>query len=480
MPTVPKSFNIIAGVPPFTFQFVSNVPCVSFSPTSGTSSLRTINSLVTFTDSNCYNAAVLSLNVIDSKGCTSTLPLTISDPCDSLILNPVTFTAPYTFNVTGTANSDITFDWEYDNQLFVLQSSSGSSNSAQLKLGLRPNLSSLPPNTRVSVVATDSSGCTKTEEILVPFCIPQAENIVINMYNIDGTYSSSLFTVPNPTSCPGAVFNWTTLGVSLPQLFNYSQNGNNVKFTAPLSVVPGTYTGQYSVRTSQGVRSTFGTITFIIHPSNTSKTIFIPSQTISLSCATVSGNTISINIENELVVSPGAEVDWSSFAVIGPPDPVSSSITLTTDINGDHIIEYLVPNPIVNDIIPWTICDTNGVCADAVIYTITSCVTPPTAVNDSVIVSCNSTTNINVLNNDSGGSSAPDPTTVSIVTPPTKGTLTILPDGTLNYTPFNIKVTSDSFTYRFKNLFGEQSNTATVTITVICAGVDTTINLCSS
>ena len=109
--------------------------------------------------------------------------------------------------------------------------------------------------------------------------------------------------------------------------------------------------------------------------------------------------------------------------------------------------------------------------------------TAPIATNDTApaILEDAGTTNIDVLANDTDTNL--DPTSLTITTPPTKGTATPLPDGTINYQPNPNANGADSFTYRICDT-GGLCATATVTVTItpvndqptFTAGPDITIN----
>ncbi|UTJ07929.1 tandem-95 repeat protein [Arcobacter roscoffensis] len=87
----------------------------------------------------------------------------------------------------------------------------------------------------------------------------------------------------------------------------------------------------------------------------------------------------------------------------------------------------------------------------------------PDAVDDTKSLSENSAININVLNNDTDPDN--DTLTVTSVTQPTNGTVSINSDGTIKYTPNSEYIGNDSFTYTISDGNGG-TDTATVTLTV--------------
>ncbi|MFN9715688.1 MAG: Ig-like domain-containing protein, partial [Planctomycetota bacterium] len=91
---------------------------------------------------------------------------------------------------------------------------------------------------------------------------------------------------------------------------------------------------------------------------------------------------------------------------------------------------------------------------------------PPVAVGDSYWVSVSTPQMLDVLANDLDVDSLIDPTSIEIVQPPSHGTATPLPDGTVRYTPNAGYRGVESFTYRVQDSLGLFSNAATVQLRV--------------
>jgi hypothetical protein len=96
----------------------------------------------------------------------------------------------------------------------------------------------------------------------------------------------------------------------------------------------------------------------------------------------------------------------------------------------------------------------------------------PTAQDDSLTVSAGSSATVDVAANDSASQSSLDLTSVTLVTQPTLGTVTVNGDGTVTYTSTGTTAGTDSFQYTIKNAAGVVSNIATVSVTITSA--DTT------
>ena len=125
-----------------------------------------------------------------------------------------------------------------------------------------------------------------------------------------------------------------------------------------------------------------------------------------------------------------------------------------------------------DDSFTYTVDDTSG--ATSNIATVNISVQPtgfnvaPVASDDTASTAPGTPVNVNVIANDSDADGTIDPTTVTVVTPPGKGSAIPNPDGTVTFTPnalFNTGGT-DFFTYTVDDDGGATSNEATVTITV--------------
>ena len=91
---------------------------------------------------------------------------------------------------------------------------------------------------------------------------------------------------------------------------------------------------------------------------------------------------------------------------------------------------------------------------------------PPVAVDDSTFTFKNEPLNINILGNDSDSDGTLDPSSVQIAGQPTTGTVEVLADGTVTYTPATDFFGEDSFAYVVSDNLGTTSNVAEVLIRV--------------
>jgi uncharacterized repeat protein (TIGR01451 family) len=138
--------------------------------------------------------------------------------------------------------------------------------------------------------------------------------------------------------------------------------------------------------------------------------------------------------------------------------------TVTITGGGTGVTYQPSPNYNGPDSFSYTISDQNGGSATTTVsITVTSVNDVPAATADSATVVEDGATDVPVLGNDSGLGDGP--VTVTITTPPTHGTATVNPDGSVHYTPAPDYNGPDSFGYTVTDGDG-QTATATVSVTV--------------
>ncbi|WP_257669673.1 Ig-like domain-containing protein [Parapedobacter tibetensis] len=157
-----------------------------------------------------------------------------------------------------------------------------------------------------------------------------------------------------------------------------------------------------------------------------------------------------------------------------PLDPTTVTIT-TPPTNGTVAVDPVTgditytPNPgyTGSDTFQYTVKDENSMPSDPVTVMITVAEPePPVANDDTAETLAETAVTIPVLNNDEEGDAPIDSATVTIVTPPTNGTVTVNTDGTVVYTPNPGFIGEDTFTYTVEDENGNPSNTATVVVQV--------------
>ena len=90
----------------------------------------------------------------------------------------------------------------------------------------------------------------------------------------------------------------------------------------------------------------------------------------------------------------------------------------------------------------------------------------PVATNDSATVEPGTAVGINVLGNDTDSNGNLDENSITLVSQPANGTISVNADGTVTYTHDGSATTNDSFTYQVADDDGELSNVATVNLSI--------------
>ena len=161
-------------------------------------------------------------------------------------------------------------------------------------------------------------------------------------------------------------------------------------------------------------------------------------------------------------------LDLSSILIISAP------ASGTVIVNNGGTVDYTHDgSATTSDLFSYTINDNNGSVSNtgSVAITITaSTPTPsnnvPVINNDSFTVTKGSTTQLDLAANDFDAEGGLDISSITIVTAPANGTVTINANGTVDYTHDASATTSDSFTYTIKDNSGAVSDAGDVSITI--------------
>ncbi len=171
----------------------------------------------------------------------------------------------------------------------------------------------------------------------------------------------------------------------------------------------------------------------------------------------------------------GEDIDIDILANDTDPDGAidDTSVTIDTNpsngtvtVNPDGSVTYVADDGFVGtDTFTYTVCDdgTPTECDTASVDVIVSANQGPDAVDDGATVDEDDTVTIDVLTNDSDPEGGP--LTVTSAGPAGNGTVSVNPDGTIDYTPDPDWNGTDTFTYTVCDEAGNCS-TATVTVTV--------------
>jgi hypothetical protein len=161
----------------------------------------------------------------------------------------------------------------------------------------------------------------------------------------------------------------------------------------------------------------------------------------------------------------------------GKPDPATATVTIastptngTVSVQTDKTVLYTPNfNFFGTDSFTYTVTDSEGGVSNAasVTITVTAVNDLPVAVADTVTTNEDTAVVVAVLTNDTDVEGAPGASaTVTIVSNPAHGAVSVETDKTVLYTPNSNFFGTDSFTYTVTDSEGGVSNAATVTVTV--------------
>lgn len=483
MINVPKIISWTGEDGPYQYIFTSDTVGVTFSNTSGTTTATTVQTIISYPDEATIDTAVITLTVTPACGTPSTYTVSVDNPCDDLTLSAVSYRKDgndhvFTVNSASPNCTSTTFTWLYDTSIWTQVSMLPAAFSSTLRLQQATSLT--PSQSAVVVTATDCNNCVKTSLYNFTLCRPTARTLVFNLYiKPDGTYTTEGKVIGDPENCVDFTPDWSTFSYSVPSGITITQNSNFITVAAASTLTAQTYNGTYTVEGTNGIESIPGEIIIHLHDEGRNGTMWAPDKLERLDCGVAQGDVVAIAITG-LTLATGTTPNWNSFQLVTPPTPLGSvNATISFGLDGTPYIMYTVPVAFSADVIAWTMADQNNIYMSTVTYTVTTCVSAPTAVNDTATVACGSTTNINILNNDLGNGSPIDQGTVQITEGPTVGSYSLnTTTGVITYVAPAGVATTDTIKYKVKNTSGEWSNEATLTITIICAGTNKTVVVC--
>jgi len=147
---------------------------------------------------------------------------------------------------------------------------------------------------------------------------------------------------------------------------------------------------------------------------------------------------------------------------------VNADGSFTYDPRSASLLQKLLDGQSVDDTFVYRLQDIQSAISQPVTVTVTvqGINDAPTANNDLVSAAPNSTTPLNVLANDTDPDSLIDATSLRLGILPANGTIVILANGQINYTPSAGFRGTDTFTYRVRDTSGLLSNEGTVTVRI--------------
>lgn len=190
-----------------------------------------------------------------------------------------------------------------------------SPHSSSITLALSNSGIDYPMTTPISVKAKGCNNCELIENYTHSICTPVALDLTVNMYcDETGTFYSAPFEMPMPIGCSSTVIDWSTLQFGPPTGFTLLTThlglplpNRSRKLVATPSIVPGTYSIPYSVRTTDGIISTSAAIHIVVHVCDNTG-FYIPNATFS-ACGIDAEDYLNIPLSDKIIKSSTIELD---------------------------------------------------------------------------------------------------------------------------------------------------------------------------
>lgn len=464
---------------PITYSWVAESGCVTFDVQTGLSYDGTITTTVYFEDESCIENTEVSISVTPNGGCNRLIPISFGNPCTSFTIGSINHTYPYTYVIIPSGGvPGYTYQWSYNTAIFSQTSSTSAPTHGAIVLSLNTDYPGFPTTTTINVLVTDSNGCTRSRSFSQQINGPDSPNITaIAQYSLTRELSKTfeLKGLTLPVVAGFSSIDWSTLSIVTPLNVTYDYPyGEGVPNSTPgvinlyfaSSLANTTQTISYTVKDVVGISSnsaditvTIPTIPLVVNPPLSQYRVAM------ISADSAIGDEFEVKLEE--VISPLTNIDWNTFDVTNTP----ASGTTTYDAGNRKLIYEITDlgNPV--DKVDWTIEDFDGNRTNkGTLYINFEIDDAPVAVNNSICAVCGGNSGlIDVTANDTG---VIDRRTVSIVTYPSSSAGGVSVDAN-GYVIFNALSTyngSASFGYKVANWDNQYSNTATVSVTVICAG----------
>jgi hypothetical protein len=223
----------------------------------------------------------------------------------------------------------------------------------------------------------------------------------------------------------------------------------------------------YTVDDDDGATSNEATVAIDVTTSNTAPTANDDSASVP------QGESVDVDVLANDTDSDGT-LDPSSVTIVSQPSNGSVSVNTSTGV-----VTYTHDgSTAATDSFTYTVDDDDGATSNeaTVAIDVTSSNTAPTANDDSASVPQGDSVDVDVLANDTDSDGTLDPSSVTIVTAPSNGSVSVdTSTGVVTYTHDGSASSTDSFTYTVDDDDGATSNEATVSIDVTSS--DTTGDL---
>lgn len=494
MTKIYKKLKLTNGTKPYSYEWFGT-PCTKFITKKGTTDEYVETEIELNTCSFPFDVII---KVKDANKCEALLTMSIDDPC-LLEVAEIIEEGYLTFSILANNSSNITYEWTFPPQFTT-------TDSTYSTLQLKPkSFQTISYNTNyvISCKVTDFNGCEVLKQFTFRLCSAITNNGNIQSLcntsdNVCGVaYESSTASVNINnyiTKCPNTFIDLAKdlFVTPIPPLTLIANSIGSLFFCLPDNDIP-EYSFNYYVIDSLGIKS------------NTSKVIITTAQCSNPgNCYTFNATTLDINCSEIQTTNPfytwtsqitnNPNFDWNTFTMLLPNgNNTGSQVTslgtytivnqyeLDTPygslvLTGNHELVYTIdtlPTSAITETLKWRICDFSNCCSNDVMTSyVHQCTNSPVAVNDTVCAVCGQVSIINPIVNDQGVIQS-----IIITQNPANGIATA--NGTfINYTPNTNYTGTDIIKYRAVDNNTNQSNEATITVTVNCAGQPQQITTC--
>jgi len=441
MITIRREIRINTGTAPFTYNWSTSSPCLSFSQISGTVSTvgGVIETDITYTDEDCFG--IVTLTVTDAKNCTSTQDFSLGTPC-TLQANPITNTNNLTFSTFGLNGSgDYSYQWNWDDTYFSLKPNTDGNNSI-LDLQFNNPPSDEFPTTIFVTITDNVTGCTIELQHVYTFCGNEIPDREIQLFCVDDQTCSVFIPLFLSTKC--LPVDWPTLEISNNPDVTIIQEENRVKFCVTTTEPQITLT--YQVADIFGNLTNTANITLNIPQPCPDNKAPVFADFITEACTL---DPITIDPIDFLVSN--SKLNFTTLAVVTP----ANAGTVSINVGGTFTYTPNSPISATTDAFKFSVSDNDGLSSGTVcVFINLDCPVCPIVNPISSVVDCGS------MNNQITLEGVVDPTvvnlnTVQVIDVPTNGFVTTT-NGSFLYTPGFENDTDTSFTYQFTTFDGEQ------------------------
>lgn len=464
MITLRETFPITVDNLPFNYAFTLSSDCIGYTVVSESDTQLVVD--FTFTSESCLNTASIVLVVTDAKGCAGTKSVVLPPACADLALTDISITNTFGTSVIASGGTPpYTYEWAYDNNIFSIDpASDATSNSINLELEATPD------DTTISVVVTDSNGCTASKSLNYTFDKPLSGNIILQLAAIP----SGVTNTSCPTACnykanvnlpiTGDNLDYSTIQInnSDPRICIVRNGANNYTFFSSYTEATAV-SFTYTIKDVNGIESLPGTISLVIPACKTTLPFITSSPSITtIPSGTIASDVITIPL-SEKTLSTNT-LDWTTWQVINTLD------FGTTALNANREIEYTLSSvPTTGaEIIVWRVDDiegnTSGNNFEIINFNLAAA---PVLTGETVCAACNEpSASTDILANDTGDI---NPATVRF-TQIDNDIAISGSNGTYIFTPGYGASFSNVVKYTVANYDGIVSSEGNIVIKSVCAG----------